>query len=221
MTYGFVASAHAEGSGSKTTSGIDTAGANLLVMGAAFHSFGGQTASDNKGNTYTNLTLADNGAQIACRIAYVESPTVGSGHTFTSNNTIENFFGVGAFSGGTASSFDQQNGGTNTSSVTSQVISSITPTEDNEVCFALLGLATNGTGLTCDSSYNQITAVDSQPFDNNAAYFGYLIQTTAGAISPTVSWTTATTNKVYRSASFKAAAAAAAASAGTLLMMGV
>lgn len=220
MTYSLVVTAHAEGSGSKTSSAVNTSGANLLVMGAAFHSFGGQTASDSKGNTYTNLTLADNGAQIACRIAYVESPTVGSGHTFTSDNSIENFFGVGAFSGGTASSFDQQNGGTNTSSVTSQVIPSITPTQANEVCFALLGLATNGTGLTCDSSYNQITAVDSQPFDNNAAYFGYLIQTTAGATSPTVSWTTATANKVYRAASFKAAAEAAA-TASTFLMMGV
>src|SRR5262245_31953689 len=96
---------------SVTTGAIDTTGATLLILVVGQESAVADCAiSDSKGNTWNALTEQVEGAGRGA--IYWSRPTsVGSGHTFTAEQT--NSFPaicVEAWSGAHASPFDQQNG---------------------------------------------------------------------------------------------------------------
>ncbi len=102
MAFALVANA---GSGSGTTSAVDTTGADLLVAAVAYFD-GAGTVTDSKGNTWTGLTPATPGSGRACRLLYCVPTSVGGGHTFS---TPSGFGGlcVSAWSGvDTATPFD-------------------------------------------------------------------------------------------------------------------
>jgi hypothetical protein len=178
------------GANGATTSGIDTTGANLIVLAPAwFTPAADPTISDSKGNTWTALTKRT-GIQTASRLYYCVGPTVGSGHTFTVSDTgIYPALGVVAVSGAHASPYHSENGAVNDGGLaTSHQPGSVTPPEDG--CLV-------ATGLGCMSSSNHAinsgfseTSVDFGPGVNIAGAVGWLIQGTAGAVNPTWSWTT-------------------------------
>lgn len=166
-----------------TSSSIDTTGATLLVIHVADADAVATTVSDSKGNTWTPLAARQN--SVESQLYYCASPTVGSGHTFTTS--ASSAFPAGqvlAFSGVDASPFDVQNGNTTTDSTIQT--GSVTPAEDGSLIVAGVGHV-RGVSPTIGSGF----AVT----DSNALYGGtyygagaaYLVQTTAAAINPT--WT--------------------------------
>lgn len=195
-----------------TTPGIDTTGADLLVVVQC-----GSTApgapTDSKGNTWTALTSRA-GAFNNSRIHYCASPTVGSGHTFTGNT---GFYGICvlAVSGAHASPFDVENGTSSASTPAS--IGSVTPAEDGSLIIAGIGAA-GGTTYSIDSGLTIAEALDGVGGVNYGAALAYLIQGTAAAINPAWTWgggfTAALMDAVFKPA------AAAATRRGDLLLLG-
>lgn len=197
---------------SVTTGAIDTTGASLLLAFVGdYNSVTASTVSDSKSNTWTALTTYSGGTNPRARIFYAKNPTVGTGHTFTATAPgAATFPGVAfyAFSGAdTTAPFDspQENGGGNTVSGTSFQPGSVAPSVDNELLFT--GICLDGTfsAPTVDSSF---TIGDSVAFSNGqtfGVFVAYQIQTTATTRNPTLSWTTAVTNKAGAIGTFKAA----------------
>jgi len=208
MAIAYITGTSAGGTASScTTSGIDTTGANFIVLAIGYQQGSTPSISDNKSNTWNALTISSTAGAQACRIYYAINPTVGSGHTF-SNGGTNNYSTVSvlAFSGvDTSAPFDQQNGANN-NSATIQT-GSVTPTQNNEVCIAAVAWNLNRTTEppTINSSF---TGVQGTTFSSGNHYGGaiaYLIQTTATATNPTWNFTNAWTNSA-RIATFKAAA---------------
>lgn len=169
-----------------TSSAINTTGANFLILVVSSLSGTAQgTVSDSKSNTWTPLTLSDEGTFVRARFYYSPSATVGSGHTFTLTSTAGlPSISVASFSNVNASPFDVQN--TANDNATTHPTGSITPSQNNEL--AVTGISNNnGTMSSIDSSFNIVgTPAPSGGF-NLGCGMAYLIQTTAGAVSPT--WT--------------------------------
>lgn len=202
MSYSLIAHAISGGApNGATTAGINTTGANLIVLAIA--GTGTMTVSDSNGNTWTACTNYSGSGGEVVRLYYCYSPTVGAGHTFTvSGTSTYSVIEVSAWSGAATSPLDQQNGANN-SSTTIQP-GSITPAQNNELVIT----AVNYYISRSYSSISGATFLDSLDGANNNNYglaVAYNIQTTAAAINPT--WTFSTSN--YNTAciaSFKAAA---------------
>jgi hypothetical protein len=197
MAYSLVAhvGAGSPNTNSFDTSGINTTGANLIVI--SIGTFGANAnPTDSKGNTWTALTQRTNSSRNQ-QLFYCASPTVGSGHTFNPNSGNASYptINVTAWSGAAASPFDQQSG------AASRQPGSITPSEDN--CLLVTGVMDQGGGATTiDSGFtiSDTETNDGNHFNSSAAY---LVQTTAGAVNP--SWSADSSNIVSAMASFKAA----------------
>lgn len=179
-----------------TTPGVDTSGANLIVLA---HCEDGSTDNpfDSNGNTWQHLTTYATGPRI--RIHYCFDPVVGAAHTFSVNTSGRSpSIAMAAFSG--AASFDQESG-----TPASQQPGSITPAEDNELLITAASDGSVGTGRTVDAPFSSnLTASIAGGGPNYSIAMAYEIQTTATARNPT--WNTAT-NPVAAMAAFKAAAA--------------
>lgn len=193
-------------SASCTTSAIDTTGASLLIAFIAKRENAG-TMSDSKGNTWNALTASTVTGSTEGIFYYASgSITVGTGHTFTfaGANTFPRVL-VSAWSGVHGTPFDQQNGAAN-ASTNSLATGSITPSEDNELVVAGCAYA-DTTTISVNAS---MTIMDQGIFNSGSGFWGgahaYIVQTSAGAINPTFSFTNAGQTAV-RIASFKAAAA--------------
>lgn len=194
------------------TGNIDTSGADLIVLGvASYVGNSAPTISDSKTNTWTALTKQSTGSGGSIQLYYVQAPTVGTGHNFTTSGA-GSYSGVvvAAFSGSQASPFDVEQGAT-TGSVTSIAPGSITPTTTTTLM--LCGVQTNlntdfGSAATIDSSFVITDRVSSVPALSYAFGLAYKIKTDANAENPTWSWTS-TYEATCRIAAFKAAAGGA------------
>ncbi len=165
-----------------TTPPIATTGASLLV--AMVTDQGPAPAlTDSKGNTWTALTLPSSPAQKG-QLFYVKTPTVGSGHTFSTNVGAGAVpaVAVAAFSGtaGLAADLDTASATTGMSIQPG----SGTPAHANEVI--VTGMSSSGTDA--DSIDSGFTITDQLPL-LGFAHFGialaYLIQGAAAAVNPT------------------------------------
>lgn len=212
MAYGIVAHTVASSgdTNSVTTPAIDTTGANLIYL--AVSDFLVQplgTISDNKGNTWTIITVGGDGDGNFCRIStyFCLNPTVGAGHTFTYSGTaVYPSMTALALSGAAAASvLDQKN--TNSSLATTTLATgSVTPSENNEIVIT----STSDLSVSGSKSIDSGFTISDQMLYSPGSFFGigtaYLIQTSAGAVNPT--WTYGTsTETVAEIATFKAAAA--------------
>lgn len=182
------------GSANTVTSGVlDTTGSNFIVV-VVMGVFQAATPSmsDNKGNTYTAVSLAGcptgagaSGAQV--QMYYVYAPTVGTGHTVTFSQT--GAFGsinVLAFSGTVGSTIDQQSCAANIGvGNTSQQGGSVTPGHNNEVLISGL----SAFPVTAISVSSPFTISD---INGTSGASAYQIQTTATAQNPTWNWTSVT-----------------------------
>jgi hypothetical protein len=150
------------------------------------------------------LTLQAN-SSIQCKIYYAKNATVGSGHTFTFDGTaVYPSIGIMAFSGSdTTSPFDQENGAEN-AGTTSLQTGSVTPSTNAQILVAALGFNTANT-ISVNSSF---TGLIQQNFTGGVEgmAMAYLIQTTAGAVNPTFSWSSSSA-AAAAIATFKTAAA--------------
>lgn len=176
-----------------TPTGVNTTGANFVAFGAISYSVSAAPSLvDSKGNVLTALT-AYAGSQCRVQLYYCLNPTVGSGHTGTlSRSASYPALFMQAWSGAKSSSpFDAENGASGTSATSLQP-GSVTPSEDNEL---LISVVNNFT--------SSAHAINSSFTISNSFVFGggglsgamaYRVQTTAGAVNPTWSWSTANTN---------------------------
>lgn len=172
--------------GGGTTGSMNSTGATLLVAVQSTYFFGGNTITDSKSNTWIAATVHGNvggNDGDTCQIWYSTSPIVGSGHTFTTCGSGYPALAVAAFSGVSASPFDNENGnfGDNISSLTT---GSITPSVNN--CLVIAGMGIRDTPTSPFTINGGFTVTDSA---ENGAGLAYLIQTSAAAANPTWSWT--------------------------------
>lgn len=189
-----------------TSPGINTSGANLIVLSVASDGgVGVVPVSDSNGNTWTQLTsfVATNRATLY----YCFGPTVGAAHTFTASlaSSFPSIV-VQAWSGAASSPFDVQNGHAQASTTSIQV-GSVTPGSANELVITGITLPSNP-GLAINTGFtitDQTNLVGSQHY---GAAMAYLIQTTATPVNPTWSWTSGG-DGAATIATFKSAAAVA------------
>lgn len=187
--------------GGITTSAIDTTGADFIVLGCLQYSTH-SAPTDNKSNTWIELTLHGDGASTNNWIAYCQNPTVGSGHTFTLGPQYA-CIAVAAFSGSKATPFDVENGAGGTSTTLST--GSITPSENNELLIFTDGNLNSTNGPQTVSVGTLLDQLNRPT--GPAIALAYEIQTTATARNPTFSWGGASVLVAGSIASFKAAAA--------------
>lgn len=221
MAYALVTNTIATGgANSETTSGINTTGASLIVVGVT--SWEGSTigaVTDSRSNTWNALTAQAVAGDPRTQLFYSINPTVGAAHTFT--YTATDYVGaitVAAFSGADLSApFDQENGASS-ESMSSLQTGSITPTENNE----LVVTATNHNQASGTFTINSSMTITNQTPAAGANYgtaLAYIIQTTAAAINPTWTFGGGSQNSAVVIASFKATAVVAARK-GRLLLLG-
>lgn len=192
MAYALAANAAAGSTdgNAATTSGIDTTGANLLVVAVTYYVLGGTVSvSDSKGNTWTQAAEdGGNNATGHATLFYSKNPSVGSGHTFTVTST-GGFPGIcaAAFSGAdTAAPFDQQSafGSGGASSIQP---GSVTPSEDNELLVTAVSKAAAGVTASVDGGFSETDEFDLVGGQHFGLAMAYLVQTSAAAANPT--WT--------------------------------
>ncbi len=163
--------------------------ADLIVVNISWYAAGGvPILSDLANNTWIGLTAkASNNTKT--RLFYCASPIVNAGHTFTAfASSSYPAITVAAFSGSLASPFDQEIGAFTNSNVTSLQPGSITPSQDN--CLLVTGLVHSGSNVSINSSFSGL-GVDYGDGTHYGGGIGYKIQTTAAAVNPTWSYTTA------------------------------
>jgi hypothetical protein len=172
-----------------TTPGINTTGANFLVIAVGSFATGAvPIVSDSKSNSWTQLTNYQSG-NIRITMFWSSPTTVGAAHTFTANGTsIFPSICVAAFSGATASPFDTQTGNNGGSSITSIQPGSLTPAGSNELIITALGQELSAGTFSVDSGFT----ITDQIGWSSGNYFGtglaYLVQGSAAAENPTWSW---------------------------------
>ncbi len=166
--------------------------------------------ADSKGNTWTQLTGYNTGADAYVKVWYVANPIVGTGHTFTvgTGGSVDASAYIAGFSGVvTSAPFDQQNGATVASSATIQP-GSITPTQAD--CLIICGLSSYDASALTATINSGFTITDQAGF-SSGNYFGgglaYLVQSTASAVNPTWAAGSSFTNAAAAIASFKPAVA--------------
>lgn len=152
-------------SGGVTSASVDTTGANLIVLAVCGY-LSNPTPTDSKGNTWTLMTTNDGAMSARVRMYYCVSPTVGSGHTFSSGAA---YASIGAIAlSGMSGGLDVQSAGAATSSTTSAP-GSITTTQANTVLVSCTGFDVTGTTVSID---NSLTITDQ--IDNSGGnYYGF------------------------------------------------
>lgn len=215
MAYSLIAHTKAAsiiGGGTFSTSpSINTTGSDLIVVGVSQYQGAGVLAapSDSVGNIYTRLTIYTAATNAWVALYYAQGAGVGSAtHTFTLTGTT--FYGVLyalAFSGSNVAPSDGDVGVIPGPAIlTSEQVGPLVPSQDNDLIVSMLSGSTTGTsGYTIDSGFTQ---ADTSTANAGSTCMGgacaYLIQTTAGSVSPTWSWTGAASSALALAA-FKVA----------------
>ena len=168
---------------------INTTGANYIIVSVAtLAGTGGATApTDNMGNSPTEqFGPADEsgGGGVTIGIYYYETPTVGSGHVFTSTSPFQSII-VSAWSGTAGSGAFDFGCATATGAllVTSINAASGTPTNDGSLVYVV---ATNFTSSNASISGGGVSTVDQIPTGNSSlgSFAGAVVQGAKTAASP-------------------------------------
>ncbi|HJT95822.1 MAG TPA: hypothetical protein VJ777_28425, partial [Mycobacterium sp.] len=188
-----------------TTASFDSTGGNTVIVVLNQTTSGTGAVTDNKGNTYAELTPISFGQKTS--IWYAQNATCGTGHTITVSGT-GNFPALwyGVFSGGlTSGLFNKEAPGPGIANSTTTVQpGSTTPDQNDSLLVAGLGIS-NGDTASINGGFS---TPDQLTVAGGAAYGvagSYLIQTTAAAANPTWTWATGD-NRQAPMAVFKPAA---------------
>jgi hypothetical protein len=205
--------AHNGGAAAAQLNGLDTTGANLIVIITTDYVNNSCTDTpfsyatfDNKGNTYTarGPAISSSGAPDA-NICLWEAlnPTVGSGHNFSIGGYYI-AFAVAAFSGvKTSAAYETRVGSGSSGAVTSIQPGNITPVDCNQLL--VTGYGANGlmTGaISVDSGYTVVDALIRGDSLNVA--LAYLVETSITTKNPTWSDTGNSTTMVTVTGAYKA-----------------
>lgn len=167
----------ATGGSGITSDAIDTTGATLLVAIVAGQTIESGTVTDSKGNTWTQLTVPDSSGT-RLRLSYCLSPTVGTGHTFSTTSTFATL-AVAAFDGGTYQVWTST-GKTNSGTSLALALIGTEP-------LIVSGLATTATGTL---AVTDLTITDQAGFSSGQHFGGALAYgSVSAAVTPTWSWT--------------------------------
>jgi len=172
---------------SVTTTGINTVGADLIVVQLSDLPLGGDfcTLTDSQSNTWTALTAYTQAtaANSRCRLYYKLVPATSASHTFnaTSVNAHYPTLSILAFKG--VASYDQQVGAA-LLSVLSLQPGSLTPSAANALLVCGLTMYGTSSTMTVDSGF---TITDQLPWatPRMPAASAYLVEGTAAAVNPT------------------------------------
>lgn len=223
MAYSLITNDTVQGAGPITTAGVDTTGADFLVVAVACQDIWGGTPTDSKSNTWNELTSYTQ-TNVRVRLFWSVPTSVGTSHTFTAPadagpDQVAGVLYMLAFSGGKQTTPNDQQNGANAFD-TSLACGSITPSDDDQLIISVYGV--NGTGAMPVSVDNGMTEVYETAFVAGAygGAIAYKIQTTAAAINPT--WTRSDSNgQAATVASFYAEPAAASGPANLKTIDGV
>ena len=190
MAFALVASGvkNAGGSGA-TINAVTSTGANLIVVSCCGYVLpNAMTCTDNKGNTYVGLT-AQTQSGFQNRLFYCANPIVGTGHTVTVGGAglTYSVLQVMFFSGAAADPLDIQNGAAPAGARVTLQTGSLTPSVDNALIVA--GVCHSGTASSINSGFATALNVNYVAASSQGGAASYLIQTAAGAVNPTWSWT--------------------------------
>lgn len=181
-TITLIAHTSAAGANGATTAGINTTGANFIVVFIGSQNGKSITVTDSNTNTWpfpmVDMLLASTGTNQNPSIIWIYPTTVGAGHTFTVTATGAAIsFEVAAFSGV---------GGLTNIGMSGGIIGSTTAPFANSLVTA--GIACNTGPTTATFTINSgMTITDQQPFvggTNYASAFAYVVQTSPSAINP-------------------------------------
>lgn len=195
-----------------TTTGIDTTGANLLILAVCIDKGQGATQltslTDNKGNTFTEKTryatpLAFGAIQISFWVC--ESPTVGTGHTITTAGAGSPNHSIAflAYSGSIGIGSTDIVVGTFTGAGTNLTSPLLTPSTANALVITAFGLP-YGAGIlantSVDSGFSSDIGVDSAATVHGVTWASLV---TSSAVSPKWTWTASgSKNAAITTASF-------------------
>jgi hypothetical protein len=162
-----------------TTAAMDTTGASLIVVSLSDRTTGNHTFTDSRGNTWIALPRQNGGSLSTDTLFYCFSPSVGTGHTFTTTTGSLGYPGIAvlAFSG--VSNYDARTGASNATQP-----GSLTPANANSLIVLSAGNLTSPTAV--DSGFT-IGANQAALGLNYSSLAAYLIQTTPAAVNPTIS----------------------------------
>lgn len=188
--------------GNGTTAGINTTGANLLVVYMVEFGATPPAPTDSLSNTWFACGAESVQGNSHGQIYYAKNATVGAAQTFTvSGGSFPSLF-ASSWSGADTSSPCDQTGiaGANSQGVT---LPSTTPSQNNELIFT--GLSDNSSDVPTETSGAGFTVQDTQlSTSNEGVAWAYLIQGSAAAVAPI--WHTAgSNNKAANIATFKPA----------------
>jgi hypothetical protein len=183
-----------------TTAGINTTGADLIVVSVVVDTNGAgiagnrPTITDSNSNGWTQIKAQADGSGVsATYLFFSHNPTVGSGHTFTSTTATvpAGTITVQAWSGSVVGTVTDHNNAGNTGAATSLQPGSITLSQNNSLVVASFGGLDGDAGDT-QSIGSGFALSDQNTFVGGNHYAGamaYLVQGSAAAINPTWSWT--------------------------------
>lgn len=166
-----------------TTSARDTTGDTLLVA-SIVDGLGAPAPSDSYGNTWVQMGPTES-TSFTNKVWYVKNPTVGPGHTFTTNSGAGRLplIEVVTFSGtDTTQNVDQTNGASATA--TSIQPGNVTPSLNGEVVIVSGAWDTAATA-SINGGFTITDQLTLSPGTHYSGALAYLIQTTAAAADPT------------------------------------
>lgn len=220
-TPALVASVDKQGTGTFTSSAIDTTGATILFFNqTAFTTLG--TVSDSKGNTWLPLTGRTNGTTLQ-KLWYAKNPIVGAGHTFTVTSGSAGSLQAAAFSGvDTVSPFDVEAGTTGSGDAQP---GSVTPAGPGSLLISALAYTNSSQevlGIDADFKIIQLDPPTGAPSSTIGGAIAFLAQGAAAAKNPKwyfsgSSLTWAGDNAVFKTAAVPGNVTAVAATATALM----
>jgi len=172
------------------TVAIDTTGADLIVLAQAqWAGVGIAAVSDSKGNVWTHLTPRSASANYV-QLHWCRPTSVGAGHIFTlaGPGTFYGALAVAAFRGATVVPFDVEAGAFSQIGGTSFSPGPITPTQNNDLVITAVSNG-GGSGATIDSGFIVTDVLNWGSNVNEPVGLAYLLQSNAGPVAPTWSWT--------------------------------
>jgi hypothetical protein len=181
-TFSIIGQTSCAGSGSAgcKTSGINTAGANLYIVGATSNNGAAPGVTDLSGDTFSTAVTAATSPD--CTIYYVVNPGTNAAETFSTASPVTT---LGALAVNIASpALDGTGVHATGSNVTTQQPGSMTPSAATDLAVAMVGWAGTGT-ITVNSGFTSFQSGAGSINNNFASLSAELQPTGTGALNPT------------------------------------
>lgn len=197
------AASYINASSGATTAGIDTTGADFIVIGVTGYGVSSWTVSDSQSNTWTAAT--EYASNPAVQLYYCTNPTTSASHTFTlSGSAVYGRINAAAFSGVAASSpLESENSGSTTTTSPAST-GSVTPTQNNTLLISAGGLGSvvspGVSGSPAFTALDEHTGIGGSDYSTGFAYY---VQATAANISSEFAWGSGTGDATAMIAAFK------------------